>query len=102
MPTAIQHTVVFSLHHRAGSPEEDEFLAAARSLATIPGVEGFQQYRQVSPKSSFTFFFSMHFADEAAYQGYNNHPIHIAFVRDRWEPEVSAFQELDFVPLDAI
>jgi hypothetical protein len=102
MPTAIQHTVVFSLRHLPGSPEEGDFLAAARSLATIPGVEDFRQLRQVSPKSPFTLFFTMLFADDAAYQVYNNHPTHTAFVRDRWEPEVNAFQELDFVALDAI
>ena len=58
MATAIQHTVVFRLRHLSGSPEEGDFLAAARSLATIPGVEDFHQLRQVSPKSPFTFFFT--------------------------------------------
>ncbi len=42
----------------------------------------------------------MRFADGAAYQAYNDHPLHVGFVRDRWEHEVSDFQELDFVALD--
>ena len=41
----------------------------------------------------------MRFADADAYRGYNEHPVHIAFVRDRWEVEVSDFQELDLVAL---
>jgi hypothetical protein len=101
MTGPIQHTVAFSLRHPSGSPPEADFLSAARVLAAIPGVEKFEQLRQVSPKSDFAFSFSMYFADEDAYQAYNDHPAHIAFVRDRWEPEVSRFQELDFVPLGA-
>ena len=97
----IQPTVVFRLRHPSGSSAETAFLEAARVLATIPGVEDFQQLRQVSPKSDFTFFFSMRFADADAYRGYNEHPVHVAFVRDRWDAEVSDFQELDFVALAA-
>ncbi|GAA2110179.1 Dabb family protein [Microlunatus panaciterrae] len=95
----IRHTVAFSLHHSAGSAEEADFLEAARALADIPGVQQFEQLRQVSPKSEFTFCFSMEFGTQQAYQHYNDHPVHTAFVRGRWEPEVAAFQELDFVPL---
>jgi hypothetical protein len=97
----IQHTVAFSLHHASGSAAETDFLSAARALATIPGVERFEQFRQVSPKSDFAFSFSMYFAGKDAFRAYNQHPIHVAFVRDRWETEVSSFQELDFVPLTA-
>ena len=76
-------------------------MSAAQSLATIPGVENYRQLRQVESKSDFAFSFSMNFADDDAYRRYNNHPIHVAFVRDRWDEEVSSFQELDFVPLTA-
>ena len=41
--------------------------------------------------------FSMVFADQDTYEGYNNHPAHVRFVTTRWEPEVPAFQEYDFV-----
>lgn len=95
----IQHTVSFSLRHPARSAEESDFLAAARALAEIPGVEKFEQLRQVSPKSDFVYSFSMYFADDDTYAAYNSHPIHVAFVRDRWDAEVSGFAELDFVPL---
>ena len=43
----------------------------------------------------------MEFADDTAYQSYNAHPLHQAFVAERWVPEVSDFQELDYVPLAA-
>jgi hypothetical protein len=95
----IRHTVVFTLKHAAGSAEEAAFLQDAKVLAAIPGVEKFEQLRQVSPKCEHAYGFSMEFADQAAYSGYNDHPDHVAFVRDRWIPEVSAFQEIDYVAL---
>lgn len=95
----IRHTVAFRLHHPAGSDQERSFLEAAEALADLPGVERFEQLDQVSPKNSFTFGFSMEFADQSAYDGYNSHPVHVAFVRDRWAPEVDDFLELDYVPI---
>lgn len=41
----------------------------------------------------------MEFADAAAYEGYNAHPKHIAFVRDRWAHEVETFWEIDYEPV---
>ena len=95
----IRHTVVFNLKHAAGSDEEAAFLAAAKVLAAIPGVEKFEQLRQVSSKNDYAFGFSMEFADQAAYSSYNDHPDHVAFVRDRWAPEVERFLEIDYVPV---
>ncbi|MHA6299179.1 Dabb family protein [Devosia sp. CAU 1758] len=95
----IRHTVVFTLKHTKGSAEECAFLDAALVLEAIPGVERFERLRQVSPKADFAFGFSMEFADQAAYDAYNIHPVHVAFVRDRWVPEVARFQEIDYVAL---
>ncbi|MDV3250653.1 Dabb family protein [Devosia sp. BK] len=95
----IRHTVVFSLKHASGSAEEKAFLDAALVLEAIPGVQKFERLRQVSPKADYAFGFSMEFADQAAYDGYNVHPDHVAFVRDRWVPEVARFQEIDYVAL---
>ncbi|MFC8679888.1 Dabb family protein [Microbacterium ureisolvens] len=95
---SIQHTVVFRLAHAPGSSEEAEFLADARAaLTSIPGVEDFRINRQVSPKSDLAHQFTMLFADDAAYQAYNDHPTHVSFVAERWVPEVAEFQEYDFV-----
>jgi hypothetical protein len=41
----------------------------------------------------------MEFADAADYAGYNDHLVHVAFVRDRWVPEVLKFMEIDYAPL---
>ena len=41
----------------------------------------------------------MQFATQAQYNGYNDHPLHLAFVQSRWIPEVAAFMEHDTVPL---
>ncbi|UJW86136.1 Dabb family protein [Devosia sp. SL43] len=93
----IRHSVIFTLKHPAGSAEEGAFLRDAKILAAIPGVEKFEQLRQVSRKNDYAFGFSMEFADQAAYSGYNDHPDHVAFVRDRWMPEVERFLEIDYV-----
>ena len=95
----IRHTVAFRLHAEPDSEQAQEFLTAGRVLAGIPGVEKFEQLRQTSPKNEFAFGFSMEFADQAAYDGYNVHPDHVAFVRDRWVPEVADFVEIDYTPL---
>ncbi len=95
----ILHTVVFSLKHPAGSEEEASFMEAGRNLAAIPEVGRLEQFRQISPKNDFAFGFSFTFANQAAYDAYNAHPAHVAFVRDRWVPEVLAFMEIDYAPL---
>lgn len=96
----IQHTVSFALVHAEGSEAEREFLDTARAaLSGIAGVQDFTVNRQISPKSSHRFQFSMVFADEAAYSAYDAHPAHRGFVEDRWVPEVASFQELDLTAL---
>jgi len=93
-------TVVFTLKHAPHSLEEKRFLHDAKKIMTkIKDVTHFEQLRQVSPKNDYRFGFSMEFADQAAYTRYNEHPDHVAFVRDRWVPEVETFLEIDYVPL---
>lgn len=92
----IRHTVVFTLTHAEGSPGEADFLAAAGRLAALPGVEEFELLRETSPKNAYRFGISMEFADRAAYEGYNEHPDHVAFVQQRWLAEVPDFQEIDY------
>lgn len=41
----------------------------------------------------------MEFANEVAYQVYNDHPDRVAFVQGRWIPEVAAFLEIDYIPI---
>jgi len=95
----IRHTVVFTLSHPEGSPDEADFLAAARALAAIPGVEEFQLLRETSPKNAYRFGISMEFAGAAAYAAYNEHPDHVRFVNERWLAEVADFLEVDYEPL---
>jgi hypothetical protein len=103
MPTLtdgrIRHSVVFSLTHAEGSAEEADFLDAIAGLEAIPGVEAFELMREVSPKNEYRFGVTMEFADPSAYSAYNEHPQHVAFVRDRWEREVTAFLEIDTTAL---
>lgn len=96
----IRHTVVFTLKHAHGSLQEKAFLRDAKiALEAIPGVEKFEQLRQVSTKNDFEFGFSMEFADQAAYDAYNAHPKHVRFVEERWKREVQDFLEIDYVPV---
>jgi Stress responsive A/B Barrel Domain len=95
----IRHTVIFNLKHAQGSEAEAAFLKAADILAAIATVQKFEKLRQVSSKNDYDFGFSMEFADQAAYSFYNDHADHVAFVKDRWIPEVTKFLEIDYVSL---
>ena len=95
----IRHTVVFRLKHPRGSAAEAAFLKATDVLTAISGVEKFEKLRQVSPKNDFTFGLSMEFASQKEYDFYNTHADHVAFVRDRWLPEVEAFMEIDYIEM---
>lgn len=92
----IRHSVIFTLKHAHGSLEEKAFLRDALVLTEIPGVEKFEQLRQVSRKNDYDFGFSMEFKNQAAYDAYNVHPKHVAFVEGRWVPEVERFLEIDY------
>jgi hypothetical protein len=95
----IRHTVAFRLKYPKGSKEEAAFLSAAKKLAAIPGVRKFEVLRQVSPKNEYAFGLSMEFGDSQVYDGYDRHPDHVAFLRDRWVPDVAAFLETDYAPI---
>jgi len=95
----IRHTVVFALKHAPGSLQEGAFLRDALVLTQIPGVENFEQLKQVSQKNDYAFGFSMEFKDQAAYDAYNVHPEHVKFVEERWKREVERFLEIDYVPV---
>ncbi|MFF2889128.1 Dabb family protein [Paenibacillus sp. NPDC057967] len=96
--SAIKHMVVFSLHSGKDNEEVELFLRTSKDeLAAIPGVEQFEVFRQVSPKADFDYGFSMVFADGQAYESYNNHPVHVQYVQERWLKQVNRFQEIDLV-----
>jgi hypothetical protein len=82
--------------HPPGSSEEEAFLDAAARLGSIPGVEDFELLAEVSPKNDYRFGISMEFADNGAYERYNDHPDHVEFVQRRWVNEVSDFLEIDY------
>ena len=92
----IRHTVVFNLKHAHGSLQEKAFLRDALVLTEIPGVEKFEQLKQVSKKNDYRFGFSMEFSDQKAYDAYDKHPKHVNFVQDRWNREVEKFLEIDY------
>lgn len=94
----IRHTVSFTLCHPSGSPEESAFMNEAQKLTSIDGVTHFEILRQVSPKSDHTFGISMEFANQAELDAYIAHPLHTEFVEKHWIPNVSDFQEIDYMP----
>ena len=93
----IRHLVLFTLRHEEGSLGADEFVVALRSLADIDEVEELEVVRQVGLKNNYQLAVTMEFASRAAYDAYNNHPNHVAFVRDRWNADVIDFMEIDLV-----
>ncbi|MFD0675674.1 MULTISPECIES: Dabb family protein [unclassified Paenibacillus] len=93
---AIKHMVIFNLKHEVGTREAKLFLQESQAiLAAIPQVQQFEVFRQVSGKNDYDFGFSMVFADSAAYSAYNIHPVHVDYVKNRWEKEVTRFLEID-------
>jgi len=92
----IQHMVIFNLPYPEGSEEASQFLEDGTSILTsIPVVQNFQAFRQVSAKNDYQYGFSMVFANQEDYDTYNNHPDHLAFVQERWTKEVTGFLEID-------
>lgn len=95
----IRHTVAFKLKDSLTSPVTDAFFAAAKKLASIPGVQKFECLRQTSAKNNFDFGLSMEFDTAALYEQYNNHPEHVHFVQTYWVKNVADFLELDYEPM---
>lgn len=93
----IEHTVAFNLKHAAGSAEEQAFLEGLRAFADIPGVQDYKVNRQVSSKGPFSFQISMWFDTQEQLEAYDAHQVHVDFVNDRWVPECTDWQTLDFV-----
>jgi len=93
----VMHTVIFDLKHPVNSIQAKKFLDDGRSILTsIPVVRNFQAYKQCSPKNDFQYGFLMTFANRTDFDAYSNHPNHNKFVKERWETEVTRFQESDF------
>jgi len=93
----ILHTVIFDLKHPVGTPAAEQFLTDGYQILTqVPGVHDFQVFRQCSPKNDYQYGFFMRFANAADFASYTAHPDHARFVSQRWDAEVSRFQESDF------
>ena len=100
MKGLITHSVFFRLKYEAGSAEERGFIDICRKvLKPISGVQDFRVLKQTSQKSNLAFGLTMNFADQAAYDAYNNHPDHVNFVQGTWIPDVEEFQEIDHIDI---
>lgn len=95
----IRHSVIFKFKPSVDSITAHNFFIAAKKLSTIPGVQSFESLRQVSKKNKFEFGLSMEFANEDLYQQYNNHPVHVRFIKDYWLNYVEDFMEIDYETL---
>ena len=94
----IRHTVIFKLKYPKDSREEKEFLTAAKKLSSITGVHHFECLRQTSKKNNFDYGLSMEFDTIKAYEEYNKHPDHAAFVQTFWIKDVEDYLEIDYEP----
>ena len=96
----IRHSVIFTLKSSVDAAGVKAFFEAAHKLAAIPGAQHFESLKQVSKKNGYGFGLSMEFADEALYEQYNNHPLHVQFIQDHWLPAVAEFMEIDYLPYE--
>ncbi len=99
-PFMIRHSVIFKLKVPKNSTEEKEFLAAAKKLAAIPGVQNFESLKQTSKKNKFDYGLSMEFASQQLYDTYSSHPDHVQFIQQYWLKYVEDFLEIDYEPLN--
>lgn len=96
----IYHTVQFDLKYPVGSAEAENFIKdGVRILTAVPGVYEFQACRQCSPKNDYQYAFLMKFANQQDFDNYTANPDHCKFVEERWNTEVTRFQEADFQSL---
>lgn len=96
----IRHSVIFKFKPSIDSVAMEKFFIAAKKLSTIPGVQNFESLKQISTKNNYEFGLSMEFANEALYQQYNNHPMHVHFIQEYWLNYVDDFMEIDYQLLD--
>ncbi len=77
------------------------FVFCARGLGfdSQQWLQNFRVLKQTSQKSKLAFGLTMNFADQAAYDAYNNHPDHVNFVQGTWIPNVEEFQEIDHIDI---
>lgn len=93
----ILHTVIFDLKYPVGSAEAEKFLTDGYNILTkVPGVYDFQVFRQCSPKNDYQYGFYMRFKNKVEFDAYTANPDHGKFVAERWDTEVTRFQESDF------
>ena len=93
----IRHMVIFCLKHEKDSVKAKKFLHDGEIILTsIPVVEKFEAMNQISSKNEYNYGFSMEFRDKVAYETYNTHSLHVDFVNNRWQKEVTKFLEIDF------
>jgi stress responsive alpha/beta barrel protein len=95
----IRHSVFFKFKSSVDSDAAQNFFIAAKKLAAIPGVQNFEILRQISKKNNYEFGLSMEFANADLYQQYNNHPMHVQFIKDYWMSHIEDFLEIDYEPL---
>ena len=63
----------------------------------LPGVQALERVEEVSASNGFRFGLTMRFASQADYDAYNTHPLHQTFVQEVWIPNVTSFQEIDYL-----
>lgn len=93
----IVHTVFFKLKEGAASIGIRAFYEQAVKLANIPGVLDFKWVNELSPKNIYKHGLFMRFACQDDYDAYSAHPEHVRFVNEIWIPNVSEFQEIDYL-----
>jgi hypothetical protein len=98
----IRHAGLFTFKPTVTEAEKQAFNIALKDLEQIEGVQKMEISKQISPKNTFEYGFSMEFANDSIYKAYNIHPHHDAFVQNYWLKYVEDFMEIDTVQMDIL
>lgn len=79
------HSVYFWLHHPESQADHDALRAGLESLQAVPAISTVYigtpaETRRSVVDSTYDFALTLVFADKAAHDTYQEHPIHLAFV----------------------
>lgn len=58
---------------------------------SIPAVENFRLHCQMNPENEYKYAFVVEFADPAALEAFQAHPLHQNYVQEQWNKNVDRY-----------
>jgi len=93
----LQHIVLFKTRPDLPPERFQRILTDARTrLVQIPGVSHLRAGKPLLPGAEWAICLSMEFEDEKALQAYRVHPIHVAYIKENLDGQVTERMALDY------